>query len=873
MTTHRNRPRSLAFGCLVSPLLWPLLALADPVELPLHLDPVRLEPYDGYLHGAAAASVEGGLYLVYAGTEFGGAPVGLPLLPDGTAASPNPIRFVDYVWQGAGTMAVGAAGGDALVSWSQQVDAVEHVFAVLQPHATWTHLVRPRIDVGVGRVPAVAGAGAGSFGLLAFATTTGLVDVRVDPVAWPSLPPPVPLAPGPMSDFALTSIAFAPEAARAMIVWSIPGFIHARIVDASGNPVTDRLGLVAVPATGVSVSWNGSHFVVVWSTSSSIDLKRIDADGVPIDQQPIHVASSQGHAAASASIPGQTLVSWIGDDDAPSYEVRAARVNDAGQVLDPGGFVLYLGERDNLASEPNQVTGVTANGPGYYVTWIENHPLCGGVIVDLQDVLGAVVSSGDPPAVGPARIVSGSAAQDGVAVAVVGDRFWTAWLGRTRSDPEMLAARRSPAGALLDPQGLVLGHEPFCGPERLYNTFYPPAVAGNPGAVLTAWRHVDHNDSWWDLCTVRYCVHDADGLVAGCSGFTYQNVGNLGPNPPVAASGGTGFLVAFTAPAPGGLIVMRWAGIENAGGQAAGGLADLGSSEVLEDAAAAAGAGYLVSWTEDGDGQDAYVGRFDAGFTFLDPSGILLAGGPGQQNPARLASDGRGYLAVWDDAGPLRAARIDTQGVILDPGGVLVVTRSGATPFDLDWDGEHYVIAWIEADGSEQVARLKRLAPDLTSPDPEPIELARRPDLVPTCRVASMRDGLSLIALTTRRPNPGGGTMSSSGHGILYRNPAAAAIAPWPAPASSMSVVAHPNPFRSTTEIVIGDRAGRPGVVRILDAAGRLVHEFRAPHGLAPAIHWDGNGRRGRPLAAGMYFYEVAAEDRAIARGKIVKLR
>ena len=121
---------------------------------------------------------------------------------------------------------------------------------------------------------------------------------------------------------------------------------------------------------------------------------------------------------------------------------------------------------------------------------------------------------------------------------------------------------------------------------------------------------------------------------------------------------------------------MTWAGIGNSGAEVASGNADLGVAEVLEDAASN-GAGYLVSWSQNGDGRDSFVGRFDDAFNFLDPSGIPLAVGPGQQNPARLASDGQHYLAVWSDVGSLRAARIDAQGTILDPGGVVVAAPSG----------------------------------------------------------------------------------------------------------------------------------------------------------------------------------------------------
>lgn len=307
MTTRRSWVRPLVYACLASSLLCPQPASANPVEIPLHLDPIRLEPFDLTRHDAAATAVQGGLYLVYAGAEAGCEPVGFPLLADGRPASPNPIRLVQYLSQCANAVAVGSVGGDALAVWSEFTGTVEHIFAVLQPHATWTHLARQALYVGEGRVPAVAGAG--DFGLIAYATNNGMVNVRIDAATWPALPPPVLLAPGAISDFANASAAFGPEVGRAMIAWRRASSIYARIVDSNGDPVTDQLLLGAVPATGLSVTWNGNHFVVVWSTSSSIEFKRIDAYGLQIDVQPIHVASTQGHFAAAASIQGLTLVS------------------------------------------------------------------------------------------------------------------------------------------------------------------------------------------------------------------------------------------------------------------------------------------------------------------------------------------------------------------------------------------------------------------------------------------------------------------------------------------------------------------------------------------------------------------------------------
>ena len=97
------------------------------------------------------------------------------------------------------------------------------------------------------------------------------------------------------------------------------------------------------------------------------------------------------------------------------------------------------------------------------------------------------------------------------------------------------------------------------------------------------------------------------------------------------------------------------------------------------------------------------VGRFDADYNLLDPAGLFLAVTSGGDCALRVASHGIGYLAVWDEAASLRGARINATGVILDPGGFPVVDRQGSWPFDLDWDGNHYVVAWINSDGDALV--------------------------------------------------------------------------------------------------------------------------------------------------------------------------
>jgi hypothetical protein len=669
------------------------------------------------------------------------------------------------------------------------------------------------------------------------------------------------------------AVAVSPEVNVYLAAWNNGATISCRVLGAEGSPVSDVLNIISVPATSISASWDGNNFIVGWSTQNSVDVIRVSTAGELVDQQPIHIAGPEAHSAKVASRTAETLVSWIsGDEYDPNYQVRGARMTAAGVVLDPGGFLIHEAPVDPSVWSTNKVTAVAANETLYLVEWIENYATCGGLIVDRQDVLATAVDpSADPPSIGPVHPVSATAQQDGIAAAVIGQNFWTAWWSQTRADPEMLAARRDVDGTLLDPSGIELGREYVCAEQGRLHSYSVPVVAGGSDVALTSWRHEESLDPYYDLCSVVYQIHNAAGLRVGGGGFGHENVGNLCSMLPVAASDGERFIIAFVGPDPAENPIMRWAGISSSGGLLAGGFVDLGSGEVVRDVASN-GNGFLLGWSIPGDGSDVYVGRFDSDFNFLDPAGIPLATGPGDQSLVRLASDGANYLALWNSAGTLRAARVSPQGIVLDPGGFVVVDNPVGGPFDIDWDGSHYLAAWIEIVGNEDVVRIRRIGADASFPDPVPVEVLRRPDNLNTCSVASRSDGLSLIALTTRRPVPGMGARGSSGHGVLYWNPSVLAIGPPDSPAVSRSVRVFPNPFRTGTILMLGEDAGKPGEVRILTPGGRVLQVLPAPDGLTPRIQWDGKDSRGRQLPAGVYLYEVAAGSER-KTGKLIRLR
>ena len=90
------------------------------------------------------------------------------------------------------------------------------------------------------------------------------------------------------------------------------------------------------------------------------------------------------------------------------------------------------------------------------------------------------------------------------------------------------------------------------------------------------------------------------------------------------------------------------------------------------------GKGYLVVWQDRRSGnRDIHGTRVDAQGKVLDTHGFVIAKHPSVQARPRLAFDGTQYLVTWEDSRngnfDIYAARISTAGKVLDPQGFAVV--------------------------------------------------------------------------------------------------------------------------------------------------------------------------------------------------------
>jgi Protein of unknown function (DUF3152) len=369
--------------------------------------------------------------------------------------------------------------------------------------------------------------------------------------------------------------------------------------------VSALLGLsVASPAVGQqryapAVAFDGTTYLVVWQeqrpgASKDIYAARVSEAGVVLDPLGIPISKAAGHqwAAAVAFDGSSFVIVWQDDRSAATRpDVYAGRVSTAGVLLDPGGIPIAS------ASGGQLMPAVAGTGAGSLVVWTE-----GGTGSDIR---GARLSSAgamlDP---GGLAVSTAAGAQLDPTVAFGGAGSLVVWEDH-RSGPgaDLYGARVSGAGAVLDPAGVAVAAD--AGEER------NAAVSFDGAAFLAAW------DAASDVQARR--VSTAGTL--------------LGPGPVALA---------------------------------------VASGSQTRPALAFDGANYLAAWQ---DGLDLGSVRVSPGEAVLGPAAAISNAAQAQLGPA-IARGTSGSLVVWEDrrAGAGRSdvfgARVAPSGTVLDPAGI-----------------------------------------------------------------------------------------------------------------------------------------------------------------------------------------------------------
>ena len=242
---------------------------------------------------------------------------------------------------------------------------------------------------------------------------------------------------------------------------------------------------------------------------------------------------------------------------------------------------------------------------------------------------------------------------------------WTEWFALFDSPVDVVAARVSEEGELLDPFGIVISRE--------NPPWASPAVASNGKDFLVVWVPDDFPDG--------PAVH---GARVNSEGQVMDDV------PIVISRSGREHLVPSVA----------------------------GDSE-----------GYLVAWqmrTDSGSDQDVYGTRVSNVGLVLDGEGVPISAAPGHQGSPSVARGPGGFLVVWSDGrewesrgADIFGTRVDRDAMVLDPDGIAISTAPEGQGFVSVAAGSNaYLVTWQDSRSTGKVSEGDIYA-TLVTPDGE----------------------------------------------------------------------------------------------------------------------------------------------------------
>lgn len=374
------------------------------------------------------------------------------------------------------------------------------------------------------------------------------------------------------------------------------------------------------------------------------------------------------------------------------WRVPAATLQDATFpiALDPViGPEVELTAPVASSGEGHQITpALASNGNGYLVVWSDW--MYGYAIHGTRLSASGAVLDPDGLVIGVADDLE---SHQQPSIASNGTDYFVAWEGHHDARQDLYGTRVTAAGAVLDASPLALA----TGDHDKYD----PTVASNGTDYLIVWSGPtgDVGNDWKALgnrVTAAGAVLDGNGF-ALCTGTSFQGI-------PGAAWNGTNYLVAWGDSRDGvygGRVTSSGALLDGSGFAIATG-GDFDAPVI-----ASRGGDSLVVWREfaSGSGWDIHGGRVTAAGARLDGDGFVIAGGADPQLDPVVASNGTDYFVGWDTSpggghGNVYGRRVTAAGALLDGSGVTITDAPGTQRWPaIASNGTDYVVAWQDFRG------------------------------------------------------------------------------------------------------------------------------------------------------------------------------
>jgi hypothetical protein len=448
-------------------------------------------------------------------------------------------------------------------------------------------------------------------------------------------------------------------------------------------------------------------------------------------------------------------------------------------------------------------------------------------------------------------------------MAYSGEYYLVVWTDERSGGDDIYGARVGPTGEVLDPFDIAI--------STADGDQYLPAVAFDGTNFLVAWT--DDRNGYLDPDVYGTRV-SATGEVLDPQGLPVAT-GSEAQGIPAICFDGTNFLVAWVQGCvicipehtdryiygsrvstqgvvldPGGILVST-ATVEG---------------DQLFPHVAFDGRNFLVVWEYDSDSSssDIYGARVGTSGAVLDTLRIPISILGSNQRVPDVAFDGTNYLVVWEDdrkgEWTICAARVDSSGAVLDPGGFTGMSFAAALATGI----RGYVeLTWrmaVDVPASSFVIQRSQ-SPDDTFIKLE-LPISKGSDLSFSCADHSVQPG-RIYWYKILLVGPSG----EESYGPIE-------VLVDVVPAAYQAYQSYPNPFNpfGTIRYDIG-RAGKASL-KVFNVHGSvvriLVDAWREP-GVYSEV-WDGLDDAGKQLPSGAYFYRLEAGD-FVATRKMVLLR
>ena len=531
-----------------------------------------------------------------------------------------------------------------------------------------------------------------------------------------------------------------------------------------------------------AVASDGSDFLVVWqderNSGNGKDIygARVDGSGQVLDTVNIAVAVAAAgqYYPVVTGYPGGYLVAWQdGRNQATTAEdVYACRVTTSGSVLDPSGIAV------SRAAETQEYPALASDGTNCLIVWGDNRSGSGDVYAARISNAGVVLDSLGLPIHASPNFWAGDPC-----VAFTGSQYLVAWEDDSltgASDCDILAARVTTAGAVLDPSGVVV--------TMAYANQYWPAIASGGSNLLVAWqdyRNGGDPDIYANQVSTSGVPLDTTDAMLSSQLYVYEQTS------PAVAFDGTNFMTVWhderapqtsqrlfgarvtqagTLLDPGGFPIGEYPTLIGAPAIAFGAenylvALDVGVGTYGVVAARVTPAGavldtsslysgitgqsgwppavafdgtnwFIVAAFEDFGGLSNVQGvRLASDGSLLDTQAIRLAYLPNGLDVPAVAFGATSYLAVWQDfrsgsTYDIYGVRVGTDGTVLDTGIPISTAANSQYAPSVAFDGTNWLVAWQDrrAGGEEGYFYYARVSQSGTVLDPDGLPLGRRPE-------------------------------------------------------------------------------------------------------------------------------------------------